>query len=92
MSLTVKQALFAKPGRHSDGEGLYLLVQPTGTKSWVLRVQHNGRRRDFGLGKFVAEPVGVDIVRFPPISDMGESLLTVYARPNIEQSGRTGRA
>jgi integrase len=59
--LTTKQAINAKAGRHSDGQGLYLLVQPTGSKSWVLRVQHRGRRRDFGLGRFVAEPVAIDI-------------------------------
>lgn len=61
MSLTNKQALNAKPGRHSDGNGLYLLVQPAGSKSWVLRVQHRGRRRDFGLGRFVAESIDVDL-------------------------------
>jgi integrase len=61
VSLTNKQALSAKPGRHSDGGGLYLLVQPTGSKSWVLRVQHRGRRRDFGLGRFVAESIDVDL-------------------------------
>ena len=40
----------AKPGRHADGEGLYLLVKPSGSKSWLLRIQQDGRRRDFGLG------------------------------------------
>jgi len=40
----------AKPGRHSDGKGLHLLVKPSGARSWVLRVQADGRRRDFGLG------------------------------------------
>ncbi len=40
----------AKPGRHADGEGLYLLVKPTGGKSWLLRVQVDGKRRDIGLG------------------------------------------
>ena len=40
----------AKPGVHSDGKGLLLRVTPLGSKSWVLRVQHEGRRRDFGLG------------------------------------------
>lgn len=38
------------PGRYGDGAGLMLNVTPSGTKSWVLRVQANGRRRDFGLG------------------------------------------
>lgn len=38
------------PGRYGDGDGLYLLISRGGTKSWVLRVMLNGRRRDFGLG------------------------------------------
>lgn len=48
--LTAVQVRNAKPGRHADGFGLYLLVKPSGAKSWVLRVQFAGRRRDFGLG------------------------------------------
>lgn len=40
----------ATPGRFGDGDGLFLIVQPSGSKSWVCRVQKNGRRRDFGLG------------------------------------------
>lgn len=27
-----------------------LVVQPSGSRSWVLRIQHQGRRRDIGLG------------------------------------------
>ena len=38
------------PGRYGDGDGLYLLVSPTGGCSWVCRVQKYGKRRDFGLG------------------------------------------
>lgn len=49
-SLTVRKVENAKPGRHVDGAGLMLYVQPTGAKSWVLRIQINGRRRDIGLG------------------------------------------
>ena len=39
-----------KPGRYGDGDGLFLLVGKTESKSWVLRVQKAGRRRDIGLG------------------------------------------
>ena len=40
----------APSGRHCDGQGLYLLVQPTGTRSWVQRLVVRGRRRELGLG------------------------------------------
>ena len=40
----------APPGRHCDGNGLYLVVQPSGARSWVQRLVIRGRRRDFGLG------------------------------------------
>lgn len=40
----------ARPGRHGDGKGLYLLVKPSGAKSWLLRVVVAGRRTDIGLG------------------------------------------
>lgn len=39
-----------KQGYHADGAGLYLLIGPTGAKSWVLRYQRDGRRREMGLG------------------------------------------
>lgn len=48
--LTTLQVRAAKPGRHADGRGLYLMVRDTGARSWVARVQVDGKRRDFGLG------------------------------------------
>ena len=38
------------PGMHLDGGGLYLNVQPSGSRSWILRTMVRGKRRDFGLG------------------------------------------
>ena len=40
----------APPGRHIDGNGLYLYVQPTGTRSWIQRLVIRGRRCELGLG------------------------------------------
>lgn len=40
----------AGPGRYSDGGGLYLQVDDSGARRWILRVVVQGRRRDFGLG------------------------------------------
>jgi integrase len=48
--LTAIEVRNAKPGRHADGYGLYLLVRSSGSRSWVLRAQVDGKRRDFGLG------------------------------------------
>lgn len=48
--LTTLKVKNAKPGRHGDGNGLYLLVKPSGARSWLLRVQQGGKRRDIGLG------------------------------------------
>lgn len=50
-------------GRHGDGNGLYLVVDPSGARRWIVRVTVKGQRNkqgkplrtDFGLG-------GADIV------------------------------
>ena len=49
-ALTAAAVKRVGPGRHADGNGLYLLVDPSGARRWVLRVVVHGRRRDVGLG------------------------------------------
>lgn len=41
-----------EPGRYHDGKGLglFLLVKPTGARSWVQRIVIRGARREMGLG------------------------------------------
>ncbi|MEP6343794.1 MAG: integrase arm-type DNA-binding domain-containing protein [Maricaulaceae bacterium] len=41
-----------KPGRHSDGGGLYLRVKPSGSKSWSFMWKRQGLQREIGLGAF----------------------------------------
>lgn len=41
-----------EPGTYEDGEGLRLVVKATGRKSWLLRFQLDGRRREMGLGSY----------------------------------------
>jgi integrase len=58
------------PGRHGDGSGLYLVVDPSGARRWIVRVVVKGQknrkgaplRTDFGLG-------GADIVTLPQARD-----------------------
>ena len=42
------------PGRYPDGATLYLVVWPSGSKSWVQRLTIGGRRADLGLGGYPA--------------------------------------
>ena len=38
------------PGRYADGNGLYLVVDPSGAKRWIWRGVIHGKRSDLGLG------------------------------------------
>lgn len=57
-------------GRHGDGNGLYLVVDPSGARRWIVRVTVKGHRNregkplrtDFGLG-------GADIVTLTQARD-----------------------
>jgi len=44
-------------GRYNDGEGLALLIGKRGGKSWMVRIQKDGRRRDIGLGSASKVPL-----------------------------------
>src|SRR3954462_3650509 len=52
--LTDRAVKSVGPSRYKDGteRGLTLLVWPTSARSWVLRYQIAGRRRDMGLGPY----------------------------------------
>lgn len=43
-----------RPGRLSDGGGLYLRISPTGSKSWGFMYNRHGKRSELGLGSFPA--------------------------------------
>lgn len=40
-----------QPGRYADGAGLYLVVEGSGSKHWVVFYQWRGRRKEMGLGR-----------------------------------------
>lgn len=51
-TLTDAKVKTATPGKHDDGQGLRLVVSPTGARKWVVRYQVAGRRREKGLGAY----------------------------------------
>lgn len=46
----VKSCLAKGTGLYQDGDGLFLRVTGVGVGQWKLRIQHDGKRRDIGLG------------------------------------------
>ncbi|MEM9966204.1 MAG: integrase family protein [Asticcacaulis sp.] len=46
-----------QPGRHVDGGGLYLHVDPSLAKRWVFIFQWRGKRREMGLGSAQLVPL-----------------------------------
>ncbi len=56
-ALSASSLRSAPPGRHADGNGLYLFVQPSGTRSWIQRLVIRGRRRELGLGPLALVPL-----------------------------------
>lgn len=46
----LKVARLSAPGWYCDGQGLWLQVSSSGSKSWVYRYEINGRRHHMGLG------------------------------------------
>ena len=68
--LTKKLVGTLGPGRHGDGNGLYLVVDPSGARRWIVRVTVKGQknskgaplRTDFGLG-------GADVVTLAEARD-----------------------
>ena len=38
------------PGKYADGNGLYLVIDKSGSKRWLLRIVVRGKRTDIGLG------------------------------------------
>lgn len=55
-ALAVKAAVSA--GRYYDGDGPMLIVKASGSRSWIVRLQTDGIRRDFGLGSLKDAPLG----------------------------------
>lgn len=48
--LTARKVTTAKPGKHSDGGNLYLIVSETGSRKWVLRFTWRRAAKEMGLG------------------------------------------
>ena len=73
------------PGTHFDGNGLLLVVRPSGSRSWVQRLVVRGKRVDIGLGGFPTTSLS-EARRAP--SKTAASPATAATRANRKQRGR----
>ena len=53
----IKIKSLKKPGLHGDGDGLYLKLSPTGTRSWVFRFKTGQQASKMGLGPYPEIPL-----------------------------------
>ena len=68
-----------RPGKHADGNGLYLVVEPAGNKRWIQRLTIQGRRTDLGLGGY-------------PLVSLSEARDKAFANRKVARSGADPRA
>lgn len=70
-----------RPYRLSDGLGLYLLVEPSGSKKWRFRYRFQGREKMLGLGTYPATPLADARVR----RDQARRLLEAGTDPSAQR-------
>ncbi len=88
------------PGRYADGNGLYLFVDDSGAKRWILRTVVNGRRRDLGLGSLLVVSLAearLEATRLRRLARSGEDPLAQRRRerrsvPNFKKAAETVHA
>ena len=81
--LTAKAAeTISKPGRHSDGGGLYLSISAEGRRRWVFLYTWRGKHREAGLGS--ASKGGVSLKAAREKAAEGRALVKAGVDPLAE--------
>ena len=87
----------SKPGRHSDGGGLYLSISKDGRRRWTFMYTWRGRQREAGLGP--AGPGGASLKEARDKAAEGRKLirggidpLTEWRKPPAEDVPTFGQA
>ncbi len=89
-NLLTDKAITAKkpPGRYSDGNGLYLVVRPGGSKQWMFLYRREGKLREMGLGSPLK---GVTLAKARALRDEARAVLAGGADP-LEARRRSEQA
>ena len=74
-----------KPGRHADGDGLYLVVDPSGARRWLFMFRRDGKLREMGLGGVS----GVSLMEARDAAEAARKVIRSGLNP-IEERRRVG--
>jgi integrase len=78
----------ARSGRLQDGDGLMLLVKPSGSKFWVVRVMRDGKRKDIGIGGYPAVSLALARAKAQALRAEVKAGTDVVAKRRQERAGR----
>lgn len=78
----------AGPGRHGDGDGLWLYVSKAGHKSWVFIFRRGELRREMGLGGYGNIPGKISLREARARADEARELLKDGRDPFTEMAHR----
>lgn len=87
--LTYQGAKSLEPGKHSDGQGLWLVKRTKSHGKWVLRLHVFGKRREMGLGRWPDVSISEARVR----ADLARKSLRdgndpVFERIKVKRAGK----
>jgi integrase len=88
--LTVREVETVKePGRYADGNGLYLVVRPGGSRQWAFLYRRDGKLKEMGLGSSLK---GVTLAMARDLRDEARAVMArggdpLEARRQSEQEG-----
>lgn len=77
-----------KPGIYGDGDGLYLRVQPGGTRSWCFIWRRYGARREIGLGPYGAGARHVSLATARAKAEEAREIIGAGGDPKFDMAER----
>lgn len=77
-----------EPGRHGDGNGLYLQVDSSGAKRWVFLFRRDGKLKEMGLGGLSRVP----LAQARTLAGNARAMLAQGKNPIVERLARQSEA
>lgn len=71
----------AKPYKLADGGGLFLLIQPNGSKLWRLKYRHHGIERSLSFGPYPT----VSLAQARSKRDEAKNLMSQGVDPSVQK-------